>query len=318
MNGRPQFTPRQILDAGLRAESVNQLDHAAQFFRFLLEHHATAPEADAAREHLNRVSTPLTGEASPPMRSEPRPTGNVAGEAVAAAPMGLERPLRPQPPPPAYTNGHAAGPIAASGSAPPAWADVGPSPFSSVRPQPPQQSATGGGIFPAAYGDDGRTPAFDGRGDYGPSSSQRYDPRGEGPPMPPGALGFQSTGLQSATAQGPATPTAVRLTWPHMHLPPPVSNYLIGRFMAGTMIFFGVLAIVAGFAMIGLTISRGGGLPGLMADLFMPSAAIISGLLLIFAGQAARAVFDGANASRDIVAILRAIADPHAGDPPRH
>ena len=86
MTGKPQFTPRQILDAGLRAESVNQLDHAAQFFRFLLEHHAGSPEAGAARDHLRRVSAPRAAEMRPEVRQSKRnamimPT-NISGSRI--------------------------------------------------------------------------------------------------------------------------------------------------------------------------------------------------------------------------------------------
>lgn len=318
MNGRPQFTPRQILDAGLRAESVNQLDHAAQFFRFLLEHHSSAPEADAAREHLNRVSTPRLGDTSSSVRPELRSadmrvSAVSAGEAGPAPPKALERmrPL-PQQSPPSYTNGHAGGPVIGASAVPQEWADAGPSPFA-ARQQPQPPPAANGAMYPGSYGAGVRPAAAgEGRGEPGPGAGQRYDARSDATQWPAAWSGPAS----GAPSMVPAPASDVRLTWPHLHLPPPVSNYLIGRFMAGAMMGFGIVAIVAGIAMIGLTISRGGGLPGLMAEALAPGAAIVSGLLLILAGQAARALFDGANASRELVAIVRSMADPHSGNPP--
>jgi hypothetical protein len=53
--GSPQFTPRQLLDAGLRAEAEGKLDHANQLYRHLADHYAYTTEAAEARNGLGRL-----------------------------------------------------------------------------------------------------------------------------------------------------------------------------------------------------------------------------------------------------------------------
>ena len=53
--GSPQFTPRQLLDAGLRAEADGKLDHANQLYRHLVDHYAYTAEATEARNGLGRL-----------------------------------------------------------------------------------------------------------------------------------------------------------------------------------------------------------------------------------------------------------------------
>jgi hypothetical protein len=53
--GSPQFTPRQLLDAGRRAEAEGKLDHATQLYRHLTDHYAYTTEAAEARNGLGRI-----------------------------------------------------------------------------------------------------------------------------------------------------------------------------------------------------------------------------------------------------------------------
>ena len=53
--GSPQFTPRQLLDAGRRAEAEGKLDHANQLYRHLTDHYAYTTEATEARNGLGRL-----------------------------------------------------------------------------------------------------------------------------------------------------------------------------------------------------------------------------------------------------------------------
>ena len=53
--GSPQFTPRQLLDAGRRAEAEGKLDHANQLYRHLADHYAYTTEALEARNGLGRL-----------------------------------------------------------------------------------------------------------------------------------------------------------------------------------------------------------------------------------------------------------------------
>jgi hypothetical protein len=55
LQGSPQFTPRQLLDAGRRAEAEGNLDHAIQLYRHLTDHYAYTAEATEARNGLGRI-----------------------------------------------------------------------------------------------------------------------------------------------------------------------------------------------------------------------------------------------------------------------
>ena len=53
--GTNQFTPRQVLEAGRRAEADGKLDYAIQFFQHVMTHHGGSPEAAVAHEALWRL-----------------------------------------------------------------------------------------------------------------------------------------------------------------------------------------------------------------------------------------------------------------------
>jgi len=53
--GSPQFTPRQLLDAGHRAEAEGNFDHASQLYRHLTDHYAYTAEAADALAGLGRI-----------------------------------------------------------------------------------------------------------------------------------------------------------------------------------------------------------------------------------------------------------------------
>ena len=56
VQGSPQFTPRQLLDAGRRAEAEGKLDHANQLYRHLSRPlSAYTTEAAEARNGLGRI-----------------------------------------------------------------------------------------------------------------------------------------------------------------------------------------------------------------------------------------------------------------------
>lgn len=60
MSATSQFTPQQILDAARRAEGDHNLTYAFQFYRHLAEQHPNAPEAQVARDALNRLNAAAT------------------------------------------------------------------------------------------------------------------------------------------------------------------------------------------------------------------------------------------------------------------
>ena len=53
--GSPQFSPKQLLDAGLRAEAEGKLEHANQLYRHLVDHYGYTTEATEARSALGRL-----------------------------------------------------------------------------------------------------------------------------------------------------------------------------------------------------------------------------------------------------------------------
>jgi hypothetical protein len=53
--GSLQFTPRQLLDAGRRAEAEGRLDLALKFYGHLSDHYPLAPEASEGRLGLGRI-----------------------------------------------------------------------------------------------------------------------------------------------------------------------------------------------------------------------------------------------------------------------
>jgi hypothetical protein len=64
LQGSPQFTPRQLLDAGRRAEAEGKLDHATQLYRHLTDHYGYTTEAAEARNGLGRLGA--AGSPHPP------------------------------------------------------------------------------------------------------------------------------------------------------------------------------------------------------------------------------------------------------------
>jgi hypothetical protein len=57
LQGTPQFTPKQLLDAGRRSETEAKADFAIQFYLHLIEHYGQTPEAVEARSAVTRMAT---------------------------------------------------------------------------------------------------------------------------------------------------------------------------------------------------------------------------------------------------------------------
>jgi hypothetical protein len=66
LQGSPQFTPRQLLDAGRRAEAEGKFDHATQLYRHLTDHYGYTAEAAEARNGLDRLGIGAVGTPQPP------------------------------------------------------------------------------------------------------------------------------------------------------------------------------------------------------------------------------------------------------------
>ena len=56
MTDSPQYTPAQILEMGHRAEHEGNLEYATQFYSYIADNLAGAPEAVDARLALERLS----------------------------------------------------------------------------------------------------------------------------------------------------------------------------------------------------------------------------------------------------------------------
>jgi len=144
------------------------------------------------------------------------------------------------------------------------------------------------------------------------AASQR-GPMAVAPQAPPegqrgpagGAVVLPQAGAPPSLAVTNAAPAeAVRL-------PAPERRYLIGRVMATGLQVLGWLMAALGIAMLGLGVVIGGSLPFVGSPFITGPGLALLGVLLVFWGQLARAVFDAANAARDIVAIERAKSGRH-------
>jgi len=96
-----------------------------------------------------------------------------------------------------------------------------------------------------------------------------------------------------------------------MELPRPVRGYLAGRIVAWFVVLCGTAAFFAGAAIIGFAVATGTvpvlppvGPPGAIG-----AALLVTGFVLVFAGQVALASFATANATRETAALMRAIAE---------
>lgn len=93
VEAQPQFTPKQILEAGQRAVAEGRIEYARQFFQHLIDHHGDSAEAAGARSEILSLGRPT---AAPPLASN-------APDLRVARPPGAHAvdPLRRPAPPPA-------------------------------------------------------------------------------------------------------------------------------------------------------------------------------------------------------------------------
>jgi hypothetical protein len=94
LQGTPQFTPQQLLEAGRRAEADGQVDAAVQFYRHLTDYYGFTAEAAEARNGLGRM-----GAAGPyPQIWQSNGAGpHAAGDARSAGPRHPRRVRYPAP-----------------------------------------------------------------------------------------------------------------------------------------------------------------------------------------------------------------------------
>jgi hypothetical protein len=292
-----QFNPAQVLDAGRRAENDGRVGYAIQFYRHLTDQHAGSPEAAIAKEALTRLAQYRPVEAAPANAAVPpsRTTGSWPSAGGDAAVDGGQQPSAPQGQPygtqPAWQE-------------PVAWQDPARQVAQPFVPQP--------------------------RAGWAPSPSL---PNGQPPqhqPLPHQAPPMQLPLHQSDTGRAAVPRPAERQLVPGLpaeygrqplRLRPAERRYSTGRAVAWLLIGIGLVAFVSGgvllmLAVVGIRVPGSigamlgvtGGVPGAIAIMML-------GVFQTFAGQIGRAVFDTANATRDLAMIERARIAHAAGEP---
>jgi hypothetical protein len=107
-------------------------------------------------------------------------------------------------------------------------------------------------------------------------------------------------------------PSVQRTHVSRWRFPDPVRGYLLGRVLAYILAAGGLLAVVVGvLATLGLVFARGAllngvGLPSLPSNPLTGPIVIAGGLAAVLAAQLALALFNCANAARELVALERA------------
>lgn len=143
------------------------------------------------------------------------------------------------------------------------------------------------------------------------------------PPMQQASHAEQAYGPTFGPApQAFPRPARSETTQPHaqarmpvlIRLPTPKRGYRAGRVLAVAVTGLGAIAIVVGLGLVGLTLFApkelgrlGPGVAGLVG-IGGSVGALFVGAAMVLAGQLARAVFDGANAMRELVSIERTLA----------
>jgi hypothetical protein len=185
-----------------------------------------------------------------------------------------------------------------------------------------QTGGPAGGVTPAAQGQTNgfsHNPAMLGPNGPRPGSSPRSQAAGNGSFTPPMAaaspIGLPPNRSPLAPARANDHPlVAGRQSLSEPSLPIPAHNrrYRISGAMALLISSFGVVALVLALALLVLAL-----LPQNTSPLPYPAIVLgaasagsfVVGMILFVGGQLARAIFDGANATRDLTELVRALAE---------
>jgi hypothetical protein len=91
-------------------------------------------------------------------------------------------------------------------------------------------------------------------------------------------------------------------------LPSPRNHYRVGHALARVCSLMGCIAMVSGVVGPALYVMAGIPLPayGILGFVGASASLVTAGMIIVLAGQVARAVFDQANAARDLVSVERA------------
>ena len=278
--GSQQFSSAKVLQAAQQAEASGNLDYAIQFYSHISDHHPASPEAPAAREGLARLAARQAGsegfDDNPTTPHHTAPPTHVPGEQANAARHGTEP---TQPPSQQYHHGHKNGIVVNDAAA-------------TASGTMPSNGANGAAQHSHA--------AFT-------ASSPSAGPAG---PFAPAYHPTRPDAVAEAESQ-PAIPAQF-----HRHLPASEDHYRLGRFTSKVIAFVGWLLVLLGLvgivaAVVGVLnladVAQIGMRAGMaIISLGMGLGMMLLGCVMIFSSQLARAVFDNANAVRDLAAIERA------------
>jgi hypothetical protein len=108
--GTAQFTPRQVLEAGRRAEADGKRDYAIQFYQHVLAHHGATAEAIEADDSLRRLTfvepdDSFSANSHYPLIAQAAATGAYAGQASGQGVGHLNGHAAAHPPHAPFTTG---------------------------------------------------------------------------------------------------------------------------------------------------------------------------------------------------------------------
>ncbi len=268
-------------------------EYATQFFQHLIDHYAETPEAASARDALARLKgKPI---APPP----PAPPSAANGQHLNGH------------------NGHTRSPEngAANGGTSPA--------LTRPRPVPPQSSPPKPPAAQQELGENGRPSLrLDVNGRGSPFTQAPADTRPGRPQLRPVQALRSDPGLDVRQPVSPRPSEQPPVAEPReeekseSEFPPTERNYIAGRVISGLLAVLGIVGIFAGIILLSIVFSDPklfrhiGNLSSVQAVWFSLSM-FVGSLVMLVVSQIASAIFDGADAIRDLARIERF----KAGDP---
>ncbi len=276
------YSPAQYLEAGYRAEMAGETDRAAQYYVYLAESFPETPEGEAARGGLVRLGLGARG-APVESRREPVRQGTGGGVPAQQAPNAADW----------RHNTPAAGTTS-----------------SPIRTQPP--SANRAGTQPAAE------QVSDNRIRLGDLS--RMNLAGRSTSAPPARLPAEAHGQLAHGGDGDA-----------MRLPDVVARrarelaeaeiaerfeprYRAARLIAVVFTWIGWFVAAGGAALVilafvGIPTALAAPVFGVAGGFVIGAGSLAFGLALVLGGQVSLAIFDNADAMREVKAIMRVRAE---------
>lgn len=260
MTGNPQYTAAQILQMGQRAELEGSVDHAAQFYAYIVEHMRTSPEAADAKTALQRLAQ---------LKQRPAKESNQRLSLDISA-----RPIKTQNAAAQYNNPESPVPRA--------------EPSLSPTTGPPKRRYAEASGAPAGVAS---------------PPPQQMQPAPQPAHAPPANVGHDADN---------ALPRVTRREDEMEEYADFAPGYRFSRFLAFMLLLVGWLAILGGLAFAGMAVAgvvgsqlvpEYGGLPFGVA---VGIGAVLAGLLLVFVASLARAAFEAANNTRELLEIERA------------